>query len=184
MGYRAFVAGAGRWIQRAVGSVPRGLSVTTCLALVALLCAVARPAGSPFHAFDPLQIGVADPVYTLAAVERALARDPRAWVGRMVRVQGRVAIGRTWSPPDSIVTRLVLVDPGYAAGVWPLDLQWGRPDPWLAALRRLPLLGRLVPPQRLHVGRLGIYRVRLCAPTGWAAGCAGAVLLDADPNYH
>ncbi len=132
-----------------------------------------------------MRVWAADPVYTVAGVDRALAQDPRAWSGLTVLVQGRVAVDRTWSPPDSIVTRLALVDPGRAGGVRLLYLQWGSADPLLAALRRLPLLGRLVPqPQRPQVGRLAIYRVRLVGLSTNPSGSTDLVLLDADPNYR
>ena len=89
-------------------------------------------------------------------------------------VQGRVAVDRTWPSPDSIVTRLALVDARRAGGAWPLDLQWSHPD---------PLLGSLVlPPRRPQVGRLGIYRVRLDSLSTGPFPSADLVLLNADPT--
>jgi hypothetical protein len=128
-----------------------------------------------------MRVWALGPVYTVAAVERQLAQG--AWGGRTVLVQGRAALYRTWSPPDSIVTRLALVDPGRSDSSVPLSLQWGSPDPLLASWRRLPLVGRLVPPrQRPQWGTLAIYRIQLPSrPSGLPEG-ADAVLLDAAPG--
>jgi hypothetical protein len=102
-----------------------------------------------------------------------------------VLVQGRAALYRTWSPPDSIVTRIALVAPGQAGGTPPLYLQWGNADPLLASLRRLPLVGRLAPsPQRPHWGPPAVYRIQLCCPPVTSSGSADVVLLDADPDYR
>lgn len=176
---------AGPGARQVVGAWPRGLIVVILLPLVAVAWSVVRPPEPVLRAIDAMHIWAAGPVYTVADVEHVLVQAPRAWSGRTVLVQGRVAVDRTWSPPDSIVTRLALVDPGRADGLRPLYLQWGRPDPWLAVLRRLPLLGRLVPPpQRPRVGLPGIYRVRLAGPSASPPGGADLVLLDANPNYR
>ena len=62
------------------------------------------------------------------------------WVRCTVLVQGPAARYRTWSPPDSIVTRIALVDPGRSDSTMSLSLQWGSPDPLLASWRRLPVV--------------------------------------------
>jgi hypothetical protein len=70
------------------------------------------------------------------------------------------------------------------AGLLPVSM--GKPNPLLAALRRLPLLGRLMPP--LHTvrwGAVGTYQVYLrAAPSGACAAppCYQALLLDAAPG--
>jgi hypothetical protein len=60
------------------------------------------------------------------------------------------------------------------------------PDPLLAALRRLPLAGGLVPgPQVAREGVLATYRVRLVAAPAAAceaSPCYEAFLLDAAPD--
>jgi hypothetical protein len=121
------------------------------------------------------------PVYTVPDVERHMAHGD--WLGRTVLVQGQAALYRTWSPPDSIVTRLALVDPRRSDSSVPLSLQWGSPDPLLASWRRLPVVGRLVPPlQRPQWGTLAVYRIQLHGQPGGFPGGDDAVLLDAAPG--
>jgi hypothetical protein len=105
---------------------------------------------------------------------------PAAWrYSPLVLVQGRAARYRTWSAPDSIVTRLALVEPGRADSTMSLSLQWGSPDPLLASWRRLPVVGRLVPPpQRPQWGTLAVYRIQLQGRPSGVPGGADAVLLD------
>jgi hypothetical protein len=70
-----------------------------------------------------------------------------------------------------------------------LPLRPGGEDPVLGLARRIPLLGRLVPPaQRLAIDE-AVYRVRLQAapcvtggPPAVQARCFVAVLVDAAPN--
>ena len=145
---------------------PWGLSGALLLALAALGWAVARPAVQAPRALSTMRVWALGPVYTVTDVERHMAHGD--WVGRTVLVQGRAALDRTWSPPDSIL---------------PLFLQWGSPDPLLASWRRLPLVGRLVPPpQRPQWGTLAVYRIQLQGrPSGFPGG-DDAVLLDAAPG--
>src|SRR5262249_2553509 len=67
----------------------------------------------------------------------------------------------------------------------PLPLAWEGPDPLLAAVRRVPLLGGLLPaPQALDWGVVATYRVRLRAIPESICGsgvCFEAVLLGAGP---
>jgi hypothetical protein len=122
-------------------------------------------------------------VSSLAALDHDRTQPPDVWVGRTVPVEGQAAIYRIWQPPDSIVTRIALVDPHQAGALPPLVLEWGSADPVLDALRRLPVVGRLAPrPQRLHWGEMAVYRIRLdgFAPEG--RGSLQGVLLDADPS--
>ena len=162
---------------------PCGLSGALLLALVALGWAVARPAVQGPHALSAMRFWELGPVYTVADVERHMAHGD--WLGRTVLVQGRAARYRTWSPPDSIVTRIALVAPGRSDSTMPLSLQWGSPDPLLASSRRLPVVGRLVPPpQRPHWGTLAVYRIHLDGLSGRSPASMEVVLLDADPGYR
>jgi hypothetical protein len=161
----------------------RGI-VALLLPLVALGWAVARLDAPAPRAISAMRLWAMGPVYSVAEVERQMAQTPGGWVGRTVLVQGRAATYRTWSPPDSIVTRIVLVDPGRSAGTMPLSLQWGGADPLLASLRRLPVVGLFAPPpQRPHWGTTGIYRIQLCCLPSRSTDSADAVLLDADLGY-
>jgi hypothetical protein len=125
------------------------------------------------------------PRYSVTDLQRQVARDPGGWIGRTVLVRGRVATDRTWSAPDSIVTRIALIDPGAPGETTVLSLVWGSADPVRAFLRRLPLLGRVAPKaQVLQLGALATYRVRLrAAPAGSCSflPCYEALVLDAAP---
>jgi hypothetical protein len=103
-----------------------------------------------------------------------------------VLVQRHLALDRTWSAPDSIVTRIELMNREASGGRPGLPLAWGSADALLVFLRRLPLLGNLLPaPQRLHWGEVATYRVRVQAIPGSSCGsgaCFEAVLLDAAPD--
>jgi hypothetical protein len=93
------------------------------------------------------------PIYRVAGLRRAVGRDPGQWQGRTVVVRGRMATYDTWSAPDSIVQAIVLVDPGAAYESTALPVVLGSEDPLRAVLRRLPVLGTLVPaPQVPHWG--------------------------------
>jgi hypothetical protein len=164
-------------------AAPWRISVALLLPLVAVAGLVVWPAlllPATRAAVGTCPLG---PLATVAQVDRALTQDPAGCRGRSVVVRGRAVRSLTWQAPDSLVLQSALVDGAHPEGLLSLSVSWGRPDPLLAALRRVPLLGRWVPPpQRLHLGMPAFYRVQLCAPAGAAPGCAGAVLLDADPN--
>src|SRR2546421_11906922 len=84
----------------------------TILLVLATLGWAAPPAwGRVPHVLSTLRAALFGPVYTVAQIQRAVARDPEGWDGRQVLVQGCVVIYHTWSAPDSIVTRIDLVDP-------------------------------------------------------------------------
>ena len=83
---------------------PRGAVVALLLPLAVLGWAVARPAVPASRALSAMRVWALGPVYTVADVERQMAQGN--WIGRTVLVQGRAALYRTWSPPDSTVTRL------------------------------------------------------------------------------
>lgn len=127
------------------------------------------------------------PVHSVAQLRQDLAASPRTWVGRVVDVRA-VAYG-CWAlgGPGNATCRIwrpeLLDSPEQTDG---LALRWAAPDRLLSALRRLPLIGGLVPPPQVtRWDTPAIYRVQLRAlprpvPSGqpWAA----AVLLDAAPG--
>jgi hypothetical protein len=125
------------------------------------------------------------PPYSVTDLQRQVTSDPGRWIGRTVLVQGTLATDRTWSAPDSIVTRIDLIDPGAPGDTTRLSLAVGSADPVRAFWRRLPLLGRLAPrTQVLHWGALATYQVRLrYAPAGSCSfvPCYDALILDAAP---
>jgi hypothetical protein len=118
-------------------------------------------------------------VYSVAQVQRQLARDARGWLGRTILVRGMVAGEPAYHPAPS----LVAVDA--AAPVDPLPLAWAGVDPLRTYLRRLPVLDSLAPPtQAVRWGVGAVYRIRLrAAPAGSCAvpPCYQALLLDAAP---
>jgi hypothetical protein len=154
--------------------------------LLALLLPLAALVGSQQYlpaALRAVHDEMVGPVATVAQVERALVHDPAGWSGRVVRVRAIAARYVAWQAPDSVVPQLALIDPASTLGTLPLAVSWGQPDALLATLRRLPLLGSLVPPaQRLRIGTMAVYRVQLRIPVDGRVGQASAVLLDADPG--
>ena len=100
----------------------------------------------------------AERAYTVAQVNAGLARNPSAWLGRVVSVRGRAII-----PIDRGMVRCCatwLVDPD--APAQHIELVWRAVSPWLAMLLRLPLVGSIVAPR---IGGTGIYLVRLTQAT-------------------
>lgn len=183
MRYNQTGNGIMHWARPLMTSSPWRVIVALLLPVVAVGWIVARPAVPTLRALGTLRVGGWGPVYTVAAVEQHLARNPMGWAGRTVLVRARAILVRDWVPPDSLVARIDLGDPAPATSTVSLSLQWGRPDPLLATLRRLPLMGRLVPPpQRPHWDGLAVYRLQMCAPAGCDPSGANAILLDADPG--
>jgi hypothetical protein len=117
-------------------------------------------------------------VYSVQEVQLGLAHDPAAWLGRTLRVRGMV-----YSASCSCRDRAPSLFDRDGASM--LHVAGWEPDPLLAALRRLPLVGGLVPgPQVARGGVLATYRVRLLAApaaTCDAVPCYQAMLLDAAP---
>jgi hypothetical protein len=136
-------------------------------------------------AWGRLEVVTRTPACSVTALRQLVSRDPTAWLGRTVLAQGRAVRYHTWRAPDSIVTDNELLDADAPGGSPGLSLVWGRGDPLLTALRRLPLLGRLAPPmQAIRWGVRATYRVqlRLAPPASCAAlPCIEAVVLDATP---
>jgi hypothetical protein len=129
-----------------------------------------------------------DTVYTVAQVQAGLAWRPGAWAGRTVRVRGRAtacAIKLAHGHFHCMPRQPRLNDPDVAATTEPLPLAWEDPSPALTVMRRVPLLGSLLPaPQTVDWWMVATYRVQLRAtpdaPCG-ATTCYEAVLLDAVP---
>jgi hypothetical protein len=151
--------------------------------LVALLALALATGGAGLIGTRPRALV---PVYSLAEVRAHLARDPGAWVGRIVEVRGR-AVGAhcLWpaAAPDACPDPQPssLVDPSGA-----LPLTAGAAAPLLAAVRRVPLLWRVLPaPQVVDWAAPATYRVQLLAAPAADCGhppCFRALLLDAAPD--
>jgi hypothetical protein len=129
-------------------------------------------------------------VYSVADVRSHLAEDPRRWLGRTLLVRGEaIAAACVESAATAILCappRVFLTDPGPSLAVRPLlPLVSASPDPWLTSVRRLPLLGSVLPPsQVVHWGQVAVYRVQVRSRADTSSGPASyeAVLLDAAPD--
>lgn len=132
-------------------------------------------------------------IYSVAALEARLARNPAALLHRSVRV--RAQLGGQCTAVVGLYTRTCTAwrvaltdqnapaDPqpdGYAR---PLPLAWGEASPILAFLRRLPLVRQMIPPpQILHSGVPAIYQIDVQPTTCVLSAdppCYQARLLDA-----
>jgi hypothetical protein len=132
--------------------------------------------------------GAFAPVYTVSELRAGLATNPHVWLGHTVLVRG-VALGPVCPPNASCVFAWpTLVDADATGSGSSLLLSMGPANSLLALLRRLPLVGRLVPgPQLLRWGRPAVYRVQV-----WNAASMSprktrhdkAVLLDPAPPGH
>jgi hypothetical protein len=128
-------------------------------------------------------------VYSVAQLHAQIERDPTAWVGRTVRVRGWIpgcpGILSLAGPAACQGSPPLLADSSAPMSA-PLSVAMGAPDPLLAVLRRVPLLGEHVPaPQALRWEANATYRVQLrIAPDTWCrrSPCYQAVLLDAAPG--
>jgi hypothetical protein len=132
--------------------------------------------------------GERGPVYSVAALRAGLVRDPGAWLNRTVRVRGVAAPCEvTMSGPNSPRRGglPVLLDNSTAGGDAALPFGRAQPDPAYAALRRLPLLGRLVPsPADFAWGTPAAYTVEIVAEPFPVAGTVDGyrlLLVDAAP---
>lgn len=171
-------------------SIPRSLVITDMKGIFSGVIALVAVGG--LVAVVTTHVGAATSVYTPSALRAGITRNPSAWVGRTVLVRGLVVGCGPWmhcpirqmgTPP------LALADSATAPPSQALPLQWGSQDDMLAALRRLPFVGRWIPrPQTAHWGTTALYRVRLQALPATACGvqrrsapCDGAALLDSTP---
>ena len=164
--------------------VRRPALVSAVLLLAALLFALPLSLATRALATSP----AAGPVYTLAALDADLARRPRAWLGRTLRVQallGGKCVAMVGLYTQSCASwEMALTDPAGDQAVAPLPLTWGDPPSLIALLRRLPLLGWLAPPPQIaHSSATATYRIKLqttpCAALDDGPVCYGAQLLDA-----
>jgi hypothetical protein len=133
-------------------------------------------------------VGAFGPVYTVSELQAGLADNPHAWLGHTVLVRG-VALGPACPSNASCVfawPALVDADAPPLRSFLPLSM--GPANPLLALLRRLPLVGRLVPrPQLLRWGRPASYRVQVQDAAGTSPNGTrryAAVLLDPAPPGH
>lgn len=151
------------------------------LVAVVLGWTVARSGVPMPRGLDVVSLLGAGRVYTVADVERGVARDPAHWIGRTVLVRGQPVSYLLWQAPDGVDMQIGLVDAGRGNNARPLSLRWGGPDPLLAFLRRLPMVGRFVPrPQRPFWDMLAVYRIQINRPPVNVFAGEDAVLLDAD----
>lgn len=120
-----------------------------------------------------------EPLYTVAQLSAHLIAQPGQWVGRVVQARAVAVVVPLWLSHGTLPFRLMiprLVDPH---GGGDLPLVCGPEDRVLRVLRRLPLLGRLVPPPQVRVWeRPTIYRIRLEMAHGLGYAPYAAVLLD------
>jgi hypothetical protein len=78
--------------------------------------------------------------------------------------------------------RFSLRDPDPAAALDRLDLTWRPGDPLLTVLRRVPLVGGILPaPHVIRWDVVAVYRVYLRVERPCGGACYEAVLLDAAP---
>lgn len=161
---------------------PIGLMVAAASIVTALALAIALCLPSPGSSLST------SPVYSMAQIQAYLARQPGQWLGRTVRLWALAQPCPTWGSPHSPLHcagwQPQLVDPDDAALNPPLPLVARSGGSLFGLLRRLPLVGRLLPVQRLVWERPEAYRVRLRAQTSrscLASSCYEALLLDAAP---
>src|SRR5579871_4445084 len=124
-----------------------------------------------------------EPLYTVAQLSGQLTAHPDVWVGREVQVRAVAVVVPVWVSHETLPFRLMvprLVDPEGGGG-FPLVL--GPEDRVLGALRRLPIVGGLVPPPQMRVWeRPAIYWIRLEAARSPGYDPYAAVLLDTRPG--
>jgi hypothetical protein len=165
--------------HRAWGPIGPLVAAACVVAVMALVIAQYLPA--PGTGSD------SSPVYSMAQIQAHLTQQPERWLGRTVRLWALAQPCPTWGSPHSALQcagwRPVLVDPDDTALDPPLPLVTGSRTPLLGLLRRLPLVGGLLPVQRLVWERPQAYRVRLLRArtprSCLASSCYQALLLDA-----
>lgn len=135
-------------------------------------------------------VAAVGPVYTVSELRADLAHDPQAWLGHTVLVRG-MPVGAPVSCPATASCAFMplgLMDPPASRPGSYLLLSMGPPNPLLALLRRLPLVGRFMPgPQLLRWTTPAIYRIQIQGTAGTSRGVPAryeALLLDAAPPAH
>lgn len=107
-------------------------------------------------------------VYTVAQLRADMGRRPALWRGRAAFVQAMAyPLGTNCPPSTPWCTNVVLTDDASIGATTPtLVVMAAPPDPYTGLLRRVPLLGRLIPdPQRVAWGQRATYRVYVSAQT-------------------
>jgi hypothetical protein len=172
----------GRRCAAAAGPHPGAVLAGMVASLaVVLACSLARSTIA--------QVATGNRLYTLAEVRAHLRDGPSRWVGRTVRLRAmlmgcqQTPSNLGWASCAPVPWQPVLTDPAGPGAVNPLPVRWGGPDPLLASLRAMPLVGRFVPgPQTARWGVLATYRVRLTVAAAHtlclSTVCYEAVLLD------
>jgi hypothetical protein len=128
------------------------------------------------------------PVYTVGQLRALLTQDPGVWADATVRVRGIAEPCLTSGSPARLFycrqrqQDVLYPAPGDASDGLPLA--WGTRPAWFAFLRRVPVLGALLPTaQALRWGTDATYRVQLRTPADAGScdslPCVEAVLLDA-----
>jgi hypothetical protein len=127
------------------------------------------------------------PIHSVAQVQAGLADHPQAWLQRTVPVRAIAEPCPWWGAAERLRRcagrPLVLAGTSTDAPADPLPLIRPAPQPLLTRVRRLPVLGTLLPQAPgIPLFTLARFRIRLLAsPAGSGAGCYEALLLDAAP---
>lgn len=138
-------------------------------AALVLVLTISVAAGGPgLLTLRPCPAALDGRVYGVMALQLQVLHDHRGpWMGRTVLVRGLVT-GYLSPPPQGVrpargSMHLALLDPGQRRGLLgDLPLVRGPEHPVLQWLRRLPLLGPLMPsPQQLDWGEVALYHVTL-----------------------
>ncbi|HWE60114.1 MAG TPA: hypothetical protein VHB98_00230 [Chloroflexota bacterium] len=154
-----------------------------CLAVLALCLTAALPLLGPRIV---AAVAASGPTYSVPALDAHLARDPAAWLHRGLRMRAALdsicTVAMSTYPPSCAAMQTTFVDPNPASTAPPLPMVWGKAPGFLAFLRRLPLVGKLVqPPQLLDGSGPAVYQVQLqpgdCVQPS-NGPCYEAVLLD------
>lgn len=159
---------------QSVAVLPRCIITLLAAALLALAIAVVWALGAA-----PSSGGPPDGVYTVAGLSGQLRAYPTPQGEPVVRVRAVAVLVRRWVQRDPssgrfLLSRPLLLDP-YGRGTLPLRI--GPEDRTLGALRRLPVVGALVPPPQTWAwGKPAVYRVQLETVR---TATMEAVLLDA-----
>lgn len=151
-----------------------GALVPGILALLVMLGSVA--------ALDRAIVPATGPIYSLSAVRAAFAHGQTEFLDRPLRVRAVVGVC-TIRVSECFDWQPVMVDDWRGGADGALPVEWT--PILLTSLRRLPLLGRLLPaPQPVQWGMSAVYRVAFHVADGAACGlwpCLQADLLDAAP---
>ena len=142
--------------------MPRRLSALVLLVVVALAAAATRNAAHPATAsgqlYTPAQLAV-------PAVHQGLV------LGRIIRVRGRLQA----IMPEMGATSGIIYGPNGRTGDGVFVL-YGAPSPLLARVRRLPIVGTLLPlqpgPDQPLTGRMATFRLRVVPCRASAITCA------------